>query len=182
MQRTTMFLLGALLATGVVVAVWLAWFSPRGYTVPVGPGGLMSVGEKDETTVQYVCRGGGMLVVVWSDQSGKAAHSETGSSTTFAGSSGRTEWHSSVKARDGSAVQLNCATTDGKTWTVAVNGKEYRLEDGAVFLIRTRGGPAKVSQVKQDLSGLQPTKETWERLAKENPEVKDFTDQARAKE
>jgi hypothetical protein len=179
MQRTTMFLLGALLAISVVVVVWLVWFSPRGYTIPDCPGGIMSVGENDETTVQYVGRGGGLLVVVWSDQSGKAAQSEAGSSTAFASSSGRTEWHSSVKARDGSAVQLKCATTDGKTWTVTVNDKEYRLEDGALFLVRTRGGPAKVSQVKQDLSGLQPTKETWERLAKENPEVKDFTVQAK---
>ena len=32
MQRTTMFLLGALLAAGVVV-VWFVWFSPRGYTI-----------------------------------------------------------------------------------------------------------------------------------------------------
>jgi hypothetical protein len=54
MQRTTMFLLGALLAISVVVVVWLVWFSPRGYTTPDCPGGIMSVGENDETTVQYV--------------------------------------------------------------------------------------------------------------------------------
>jgi hypothetical protein len=177
-------LLGTLLATGVVVAVWLVWFSLRGYTFPDCQGGIMAVGESDETTVQYVSRGDGLLVIVWSDLSGRAAgvRSEAGSSTNFAGSSGRTEWHSSVQASDGRAVQLKCATTDGKTWTVTVNSKGYPLEDGALFLVRTRGGSAKVSQVKQDLSGLQATKETWQRLAKENPEVRDFMVQAGAKE
>jgi hypothetical protein len=175
-------LLGALLATGIVASVWLVWFSPRGYPFPGGQVGMMAGDETDETTVQYVSRRDGLLVVVWSDLSSRGARSETGSSTNFAGSSGQTESHSSVKAGDGRTVQFKCATTDGKTWTVTVNGKEYRLEDGALFLVRTRGGSAKVSQVKQDLSGLQPTKETWQRLAKESPEVKDFMVQAGAKE
>src|SRR5207253_3177814 len=104
------------------------------------------------------------------------------SSTNFAGSSGRTEWHSTVKAGDGPAVQLKAGTTDGKAWTVTVNGKEYGLDDGALFLVRTRGASAKVTQVKQDLSGLQPGSQTWQRLAKESPEVKEFLTQAGAKE
>ena len=184
MQRRTVFLLlGTLLMTGVVAAVWLVWFFPRGYSFPDGQPGIMP-GDTDETTVQYVSRRDGLLVVVWSDLSGKAAGfgCEAGSSTEFAGSSGRTECHSSVKAGDGRAVQLKCVTTDGKGWTVTVNGKEYALGDGALFLVQTRGGSAKIRQLKQDLSGLQPTKETWQRLAKASPEVKDFTDQAGAKE
>jgi len=173
-----------LLATGVVVAVWLVWFPPRGYTAPDYHGGITAL---DETTVQYLSCRDGLLVVVWSDFSNKdwrtaGSGSEAGSSTKFAGSSGRTEWHSSMKAGDGRAVQLKCATTDGKIRTVTVSGKEYRLEDGALFFVRTRGGSAKISQVKRDLSGLQPTKETWQRLAIESPEVKDFTAQAGANE
>ena len=62
-----------------------------------------------------------------------------------------------------------------------MNGKEYGLDDGALFLVQTRGASAKVTQVKQDLSALPPTSETWQRLAKESPEVKEFLTQAGAK-
>jgi hypothetical protein len=55
-------------------------------------------------------------------------------------------------------------------------------EDGAPFLVRTRGASAKVTQVKQDLSGQPPTNETWQRLAKESPEVKEFMAQCVARE
>jgi hypothetical protein len=79
-------------------------------------------------------------------------------------------------------VELKVVTTDGKTWAVTVNGKAYDLEDGALFLVRTRGGDAKVTQLKQDLAGMQATHESWQRFAKESSEVKDFVAQAGRKE
>jgi hypothetical protein len=175
MQRRTNLLLGTLLAAGVVAAVWLVWFRPRGYTASDLRGGIMTV---DKTTVQYLSRSDGLFIVVWSDLfSGDAGFgTEAGSS-----SNGRIEWHSTVKTGDGRAVQLKVGTTDGKAWTVTVNGKEYGLDDGALFLVQTRGGATKVTQVKQDLSTLPPTSETWQQLAKESPEVKEFLTQAGAK-
>jgi hypothetical protein len=176
MQRRTNLLLGTLLAAGVVAAVWLVWFRPRGSTASDLRGGIMAV---DKTTVQYLSRSDRLFVVVWSDlfYDGNAGFgTEAGSSTN-----GRIEWHSTVKAGDGRAVQLKAGTTDGKAWTVTVNGKEYGLDDGALFLVQTRGASAKVTQVKQDLSALLPTSETWQRLAKESPEVKEFLTQAGAK-
>lgn len=176
MQRRTTLLLGSLLVTVVVAAVWLVWFRPRGYTASDLRGGIMAV---DKTTVQYLSRSAGLFVVAWSDlfYDGNAGFgTEAGSSTN-----GRIEWHSTVKSGDGRAVHLKVGTTDGKAWTVTVNGKEYGLDDGAVFLVQTRGASAKVTQVKQDLSALQPTSETWQRLAKDSPKVKDFLTQAGAK-
>jgi hypothetical protein len=184
MQRKAMFLLlGTLVVTGVAVAVWLVWFRPQGYTAPDCQNGSMAVGD---TIVQYVSGRDGLLVVVWSDFSNMDQRtggfgSSNGSRAEFSGSSGWTELHSSVKASKGRAVQLKARTTDRNAWTVTVNGKEYRLEDGKLFLVRTRGASAKVTQVKQDLSGLAPTNETWQRLAKECPEVKEFMAQAAAK-
>jgi hypothetical protein len=186
MERRTMFLLlGALLVTGVAVVVWLVWFPPRGYyTAPDCQSGSMAFGD---TIVQYVSHRDGLLVVVWSDFSQKDQRTggfggSNGTTTEFSGSSGWTELHSSVKAGEGKAVELKARTTDGKAWTVTVNGKEYRLEDGGLILVRTRGASAKVSQLKQELSGLLPTNETWQKFAKESPEVKEFMAQAAAKE
>jgi hypothetical protein len=174
MPRKTTVLLGTLLAVGVVAAVWFVWSRPRGYTASDLRGGIMAV---DKTTVQYLSRSDGLFVVVWSDLSTTgASFNEAGSSTN-----GRIEWHSTVKAGDGRAVQLKVGTTDGKAFTVTVNGKEYGLDDGALFLVQTHGASAKVTQVKQDLSALPPTSETWQRLAKESTEVKEFLTQAGAK-
>lgn len=176
MRRRTNLLLGTLLVVLVVAAVWLVWFRPRGYPASDLRGGTMAV---EKGTVQYLSRSDGLFVVVWSDlfYDGNAGFgTEAGSSTN-----GRIEWHSTVKAGDGRAVQLKVGTTDGKAFTVTVNGKEYGLDDGALFLVQTRGASAKVTQLKQDLSALPPTSETWQRLAKESPEVKEFLVQARAK-
>jgi hypothetical protein len=129
----------------------------------------MTVGE---TTVQYVPWGEGMLVAVWSDISGRAAGFRTEQHCTA--SPGRADWSASVKAEDGRAVKFKGITTEGKPQTVTVNGKEYSLEDGALFLVRTRGGRVRVTQVKRDLSDLPPTSATWDQLAKESPQVKAF--------
>jgi len=143
--------------------------------------GIMAVGDTDETMVQYVFCHAGPRVAVWADISTRrpGSSSETGSTTDF---SSRAEWHSSVKAEDGRSVALKVATTDGKSWTVTVNGKECRLEDGALILVRTSGVSTKVTQVKQDLFGLPPKIETWQQLARERPEVKEFVAQARAEQ
>ncbi|MBI3409731.1 MAG: hypothetical protein HY040_15430 [Planctomycetes bacterium] len=149
----------------------------KSYTPPDCKGGIAALGD---TTLQAVWRRDGLLVLVWSDISPKSPGfgSEGGSSSSHSGSVGRTEWNSTVKSNDGRSVQLKAATSDGINWTVAVNGTEYRLDDGAVFLVRTRGQAVKVIQVKQDISAMPPTHETWQRLPTENAEVQEFVKQA----
>jgi hypothetical protein len=65
-------------------------------------------------------------------------------------------------------------TADGATWAVSINGQEYSLADGAVFLVRAGGGTARVTQVRRDAGGVPATSEAWDRLAGEIPEVKAF--------
>jgi hypothetical protein len=92
------------------------------------------------------------------------------------------EFHGDRQASDGRAVKWKAVTTDGKTGTVTLNGTDYRLEEGAVFLVRTGDGPMQVAQVRQDLSGLKPGAETWELLSKQNAETKKFLDESIRKE
>jgi hypothetical protein len=58
MERRTNLLLGTLLAAGVVAAVWLVWFRPRGYAASDLQGGFMAL---DKTTVQYLSRSDGLF-------------------------------------------------------------------------------------------------------------------------
>ena len=119
-----------------------------------------------------------MLVAVWSDISGRAAGFRTEQHCTA--SPGQAVWRASVKAGDGRAVKFKGITTEGKPQTVTVNGKEYSLEEGALFLVRTRGGSTRVTRVKRDLADMPPTNATWQQLAKESPKVKAFLTQARS--
>jgi hypothetical protein len=79
------------------------------------------------------------------------------------------------------SVKLEVRTEDGNSFQMTVNGTNYRTEDGTLFLVRTKNGISEVKQVKQDLSGVPPTSETWNRLAKENAEVKAFMDSVERK-
>jgi hypothetical protein len=83
----------------------------------------------------------------------------------------------SRRTSEGRAVSWSAVTKDGKTGTVTVNDKAYQLADGAVFLVRTTGGSIRVTQVKQDVSGLKPGAATWELLGKQNAGGKDFLDE-----
>ena len=152
-----------------------------GCSKPAFPGCDLGAWRGGETTsVQYAACGGNMLVVVWSDISfNEPGFGAYGTSSV---NPSQAAYSYGVRSGDGRAVELKVETTDGKAWKVTVNGTEYRREDGALFLVRTRGGAAQVKQVKHELSGLQATAETWERLAQENAEVKAFIAQAGAKE
>ena len=77
-------------------------------------------------------------------------------------------------AKDGRKVEWEVATSDGKSGTVTINGTAYRMEDGPIFLVTTRGDGQRTQQVKADLAALKPTAESWERLAKERAEVKAY--------
>jgi hypothetical protein len=126
------------------------------------------------TYIQSASFRGDLAIIVWTDLTyGPAGGSITGA-TSASASATRAEYHAERDAHDGRAVKWMASTKDGKAGVVTLNGKDYRLEEGAVFLVRTAGGPARVTQVKQDLSGLKPDVVTWDRLRKENPDIKGF--------
>ena len=132
-----------------------------------------------DTFVHYGTFRDSVAVVVWSDLASAPAASPTAQGWAHAGSgvsasSDKAEYQGTREASDGRAVKWKAGTKDGKTGTVTVNDKDYRLEDGAVFLVRTTDGPVRVTQVKHDLSGMKATSETWELLGKQNSEVKKF--------
>ena len=89
------------------------------------------------------------LTVLFVDDS-KGMHSSKGSSSTASpvhtstGSAGTPE-------TGGYNWQLDA--TEGKTATCKINGKEYDLTQGTVFVIKSRGNVADVHQLKRDLSG-----------------------------
>jgi hypothetical protein len=121
-----------------------------------------------------------LAVVIWSDLGAPRNGTATGDAEAWA-TTDKAVYDGSRRTSDGRAVRWSAETKDGKTGTVTVNDKAYQLADGAVFLVRTAGGSTRVTQVKQDVSGLRPDAATWELLGKQNAAVKDFLDEVRGK-
>ena len=123
-----------------------------------------------DTTASFGVWGDGMAFVVWSDLPASDGHSLAGDKEVVY--SGR---HSS---RDGRAFDFRCATSDGKTGTITIAGKQFKLEDGSVFLVLA---PHQITQVKADTLNAKRTEEGWQALVKNDPEFAKFFKAARAK-
>jgi hypothetical protein len=79
--------------------------------------------------------------------------------------------HGSASAKDGRKFDWFLESADGKSIKCRVAGKDFDLSNGALFLVRTRGGKVEVEQVKRDLSAVQPTAESCKEFAAKNPDV-----------
>ena len=162
----------------LILAIGLAGCSPYPDAIP----GCQSNEELfGATDIQSGTFRGNLAIVVWTDLAYAPAGGSISGASGASASATQAEYHAERDAHDGRAVKWRASTKDGKSGAVTLNGKEYHLEDGSLFLVRTAGGPVRVTQVKQDLSGLKPGATTWDRLRKENPEAKEFVDQVSGK-
>lgn len=53
-------------------------------------------------------------------------------------------------------VVVTCRSADGKTGTADVNGEHFDLANGWLILVKTRGGPARIRQLKREGIKLAP--------------------------
>ncbi|HJZ58808.1 MAG TPA: hypothetical protein VKE74_27950 [Gemmataceae bacterium] len=52
-----------------------------------------------------------------------------------------------------------------------MDGKDYDLAKGTLFLVRTKGGKTEVEQLSRDLSAVQPEPESCKTFAQKDPAV-----------
>jgi WD40 repeat protein len=64
-------------------------------------------------------------------------------------------------------------TKDGKTGRATVEGKEYDLADGTLFLVSARRG-YRVKQLKRDLTRFHNADELFRELSKNDPDIMEF--------
>jgi hypothetical protein len=121
--------------------------------------------------VMYGRWGGGVAILVWSDTA--AGRASAGS----AGSPQGAQYNGRADAPDGRKIEWRCETADGKTGPVTINGQQFDLAGGPLFLVTTKGGETHVQQLRRDLSKVEPTPGDLERLAAD-PEVSKFLAEA----
>jgi hypothetical protein len=60
----------------------------------------------------------------------------------------------STMSADGRGYKWQVETTDGKAVKFTIDGKEYDLSKGAMFVMKTKGEKVEVHQLKRDLSTI----------------------------
>jgi hypothetical protein len=164
----------ALLGLGVVLVSWLVSGckgSLQGSQAPASPAGIQTtVGNGSVVFYRWQ---EGPTVMIWSDV--------TDGSSSSGASAGGPPWHCTVNgyksAPDGRRFEWRLTTTDGQTVQCFLDGKEYDLSQGTLFLVKTKGGKTEIEQLKQDLTAVQPDAESCKEFAEKDPAVSKFLGQ-----
>jgi hypothetical protein len=118
------------------------------------------------------CDGRVYLVVAADGCSGGSSSSESGpmGSTTR----GR------LNAVDGRKIAWSCTTVDGTRGTATIDGQQFDLANGAVFLVWAKEKKTKVEQLALDMSKLRggPVPQKLRGLAEANPRIAAFFKEA----
>jgi hypothetical protein len=77
-------------------------------------------------------------------------------------------------AGDGRRLEWSMETSDGRTVKCRLDGKEYDLAKGTLFLVRTKGGKTEAEQLSTDLSAVQTDAKSLEDFARKDAAVSKF--------
>ena len=113
------------------------------------------------TSAWFVIEDGKVPVVVWADWIRNTS-----------GSSGEGGVTGTLRRPDGSAVSLDYRADDD---TLKINGTQYKLADGCLFLVHSTEAPPRVEQLRHGpLTTNDPAKAVLD-LEREDPAVRSFT-------
>lgn len=76
-----------------------------------------------------------------------------------------------VSTEDGRKLEWRLEKRVGRKVTCRLNEKEFDLDKGNLFLVKTKGGETEIEQVSQDLSALTLDYAGVEEFARKNPAV-----------
>ncbi len=79
-----------------------------------------------------------------------------------------------TSSSDGRRFDWQLETGDGRSVSCQVDGKEYDLSKGTLFLVKTMGGKTEVEQLSRDLSAVQPDFESCKDFARKDAAVSKF--------
>jgi hypothetical protein len=111
----------------------------------------------------------GVQLVLWSDTS----PSSHGSGTTR-----RTFVEGRFTGTGGRAVGFLCQTTDGRTARFKIDGKEFDLAEGSLFLVSTHQEKPRVAQLAQDVTKIPNETGALREFALANAEISKFFHEA----
>lgn len=132
---------------------------PTGVSTAIGEGTMFLIRWND-----------GPAVMICSDIKGGTG--SLGSKTSFPPSVSKEEAVQSTP--DGRRFEWQMETTNGQNIKGRLDGNEYDLAKGSLFLVKTKGGKTEVEQLVRDLSAVQPNSENCKEYARNDAAVSKF--------
>ncbi|MBN1826401.1 MAG: hypothetical protein JW958_09050 [Candidatus Eisenbacteria bacterium] len=130
--------------------------------------------QVEETMASYYASGERVFLVVWHDMirslGSGGGHGGSGSSS----SARKTEIEGDYQTTDGRGFRYTCRTTDGITGFVVIDGVEYDLADGCLFLVASHAEGSSVTQLKRELVMPGAPQEMFKALADTDPQIAAF--------
>src|SRR5262245_49274178 len=166
-----MHLLTRLLAVTLAVSACMASWGCKGRCW--GGGGHSAGGEtegmKFNSTMEHLTCDGRVYLLLAADG---CSGGGSGSGPTAQGQ---------LYAVDGRKIAWSCTTQDGASGIVTIDGQQFDLAKGAVFLISAKENKTRVEQLAVDISRLQggPVEEELPGLADTEPRIAAFFKTAR---
>jgi len=146
----------------VVSALAFAGCKSRSTPSHVGMGG----DPYGKTVASWVLWGNKTAIIVWSD-----AQFYQGGGLSDNGELLTVHERATHSLFDGTYLEWDLSTRDGRSGQVTINGVTYELSDGCLFLVSTKGGVIRVVQLGRDWIQEYPAEEAAKRLAKSDTEV-----------
>jgi len=109
----------------------------------------------------------GQLFVIWSDSPHGTSAGSTGGPDGFTADG-------AITTRERRRVSFRATSSDGQSGKVVIDGIDYDLAAGKLFLVATGGGTVKVKQMAKDLSGLHLEKPDFRAFAIGEPDIVAF--------
>jgi hypothetical protein len=129
------------------------------------PGADIAGGKVGQAGFTYLRWQQGLAIMVWHDLDSAMNHgSGTAGDPVY-----RLRGHAA--SPDGRRVEWQVETTDGKTARFRVDGVDYDLDAGALFVLTIQDGVTGVKQLDRDLSGVQTDYESCVAFARSQPEL-----------
>jgi hypothetical protein len=133
--------------------------SPAGLTLAIGSGSL----------AYYRWKEGPAVMICFDIQGGHGSAGEA-----VAGPPWVVKQQGFASSVDGRRVDWQLETTDGRSVKCHLDGQEYDLAKGPLFLVKTKGGKTEVEQLSRDLSAVQPDFESCKGFVRKDPAVSRF--------
>ncbi len=133
-------------------------------------------------TVSWDSLDGDVWLVIWYDQGSE----NTDQNSYFIeekwdATKGRVELHRRQSTLDGRKFEVRATIAKySRTGEVEINGEQFQISNGNIFLTSTRGLKPGTVQVKSDLAGFQPTRANLGQFAEGNAVIKAFVGSLKA--
>ena len=140
---------------------------PNPTPAPVPPASTDYTSTIGNGTMSIIHGYDGLSILICSDIAGGSSMS-----TTMTGSSPPVQKSVGYAAsQDERRLDWLIEKRNGQKTTCRLNNKDFDLQKGTLFLVKTKGGETKIDQLTQDLSEVSPDTESFTDFAKKNSEV-----------